>query len=419
MTTTEDYIENIPRKSINLFVWIVTLLFIIVVTGFLLIKHPDVVIGNIRLVAQNQPFELLVPHTGKLVLLKHNNDSVHSLQDIAYISNSADYQTMDSLVILLEKREYSHIYEALNNHEMVKGLGMLNSSCMTLRASIYKYITFHDKSLFEESKQQLKMEIATLKEQIILQTDLFEIQLSTLKVTLQGFREDSLLYDKNAITKADFDRSYKTLLAQQSQHVNAKNTLLTYKKEMIAKELKLQELIIDNTNNIETLQQEVEQAISMLLNDIGTWRKQYIMTSPIDGILEIVTSIEDQQIVTQDSPVLRILPMNKDITGQILFTSKEAGEIQDNTLIRIYLDSYSQSQYGYLSGYISDISSSVYTVKDGESFHSAKARIDFNEQPNFHGKFQFVHNMTGRVEIIVKKKSLLMQILNIITSNIK
>ena len=94
----------------------------------------------------------------------------------------------------------------------------------------------------------------------------------------------------------------------------------------------------------------------MLQNDIETWRKQYVITSPIDGMLEIVTSVEDRQIVTQDSPVLRVLPTNKNIMGQMLFTSKEAGEIQDNIPIKIYLDSYPKSQNGYLSGHISDIS---------------------------------------------------------------
>jgi len=419
MTTTEDYIENIPTKSANLFVWIVTMLFVIVLAGFLLIKHPDAVTGNIRMVAHNQPFELLAPHTGKLMLLKYTNDSVYSSQDIAYISNSADYHTMDSLIVILREREYFRIYGALNNHETMKGLGMLSNSCITLRAAIYKYMTFHDTSLFEESKRQLETEIATLKEQIDLQTDFLEIEQATLKIALQSFKEDSLLYGKNAITKTDFDRSYKMLLAQQGQYVGARNTLLAYKKEKVTKELKLQELAVDNANNTETLQQEVEQAIYMLQNDIETWRKQYVITSPIDGMLEIVTSVEDRQIVTQDSPVLRVLPINKDITGQILFTSKEAGEIQDNASIKIYLDSYPKSQNGYLSGHISDISSSVYVVQDGESFHSAKACIDFNKQPDFHGKFQFAHGMTGRVEIIVKKKNLLMQILNIISSNIK
>ena len=51
MTTTEDYIENMPTKSANLFVWAVTVLFVIVLAGFLLIKQPDVVTGNIRLIA--------------------------------------------------------------------------------------------------------------------------------------------------------------------------------------------------------------------------------------------------------------------------------------------------------------------------------------------------------------------------------
>lgn len=417
MIEPESYIDKMPTRYINLFVGIVVLLFTIVLSGFLLIKRPDIVIGNIKLIAHNQPFELLAPHTGKLMLLTNADDSVYSSQDIAYISNSTDYQTAVSLINLLEKRDYSCIYKELNNNKTVKKFGILNSSCMELRSAIYKYTTFCDKSLFEESKNQLETDIATLENQIRLQNNIYNLEQNNLEVTTSSFKDDSILYEQKSITKMEFDRSYKALLAQRKQYIEAENTLLAYKKEKVTKKLKLQELFADNKNSIETLQQEVEQSISILQNDIGVWHKQYVITSPINGKLEVITSIEDKQIVTQNSPVLRILPMNKDIVGQILFTTKESGDIQDNALVKIYLDSYSRSQNGYLIAYLSDISSSVYTVQDGKSFHSAKVHIKFSEQPYFHGKFHFVHGMTGQAEIIVKKKNILTQIINIISSN--
>lgn len=417
MIIKEDYINSIPNNYINIFTGLVVLLFTIVLSGFLTVKRPDIVLGNIKLIAHNQPFELLAPYTGKLMLLKHSNDSINMAQDIAYIANPTDYQTVNKLNEILEKRDFNFIYKHLCNNEFAKKFGVLNSSCMKLRTAIYEYNTFRDKSLFEENKHQIEEEITTLKEQITLQNNYLKIRTTSLAISESCFKEDSALFRNNAITQSDFYRSYRSLLTQKEQLIEAENTLLAYSKEKASKELKLQELLTENSNNINILEQEVEQFISMLQNDIEIWRKQYVISSPITGKLEIISSIEDKQIVKKDLPILRILPINKNIIGQILFTSKQAGEIQDKAAIKIYLDSYSDTQNGYLSGYISDISSSVYTVQDGQSFHSAKAYINFNEQPYFHGKFQFAHGMTGRVEIVIKKKNILMQILNIISSN--
>lgn len=418
METDNNYVDDIPSKFINLFILIVITLFIVTLIGLLIIKQPDIVSGNIKLIAHSVPFELPAPHTGKLVLLKHNNDSVHTSQDIAYISNSTEYDIVKKISILLEKRDYFSIYETLQNNSLVKQTGTLSNSCMNLRSEIYKYSTFYDKSLYEESRGQLEMEIATLKAQIDLHLDCLKIEEKTLKTTFSNFNEDSLLYEQKAITKVDFDRSFKVLLAQQKQFIEAKNALLTYQKEKNAKELKLQELTIDNMNNTETLQQNVERTISILQNEIEIWRKQYVITSPIDGKLEVISPIESNQIVSEGLAIFRILPINKDIIGQILFTSRDAGDIKDKSLVKIYLDSYPEAQNGYLAGYISDLSSSVYIVQSGESFHSAKVHINFNKQPNFYGKFRFTHNMTGRADIIIKKKNILAQIMNVISSNI-
>ena len=120
MTERDNCIDKMPTRNINIFVCIVIILFTIVLSGFLLVKRPDIVIGNIKLIAHNQPFELLAPHTGELMLLTRTQDSVYSSQNIAYISNSTDYQTVENLINVLEKRDYSYIYKELNDYKTVK-----------------------------------------------------------------------------------------------------------------------------------------------------------------------------------------------------------------------------------------------------------------------------------------------------------
>lgn len=416
--STEDFVDKIPTRSINIFTSVIIILFTIVIGGFLLIDRPDIVLGNVKLIANNQPFELLAPHTGKLILLKYPNDSVSTSQDIAYISNPTDYNVVNELTSLLNRRDYSHIYNILKDEQKAKKIGSLNSSCMNLRSIIYKYITYNKKSLFEESKYQLESEIATLGQQIELKDRLLNVGYTNTKMLQSTFKEDSMLYIKGVITKTDYDRSYKTLLSQKEHCIEAENALLAYKMEKTTKLLKLNELSIDNTNNHEALSQEVEQAINSLQNDLQMWSRQYVISSPINGKMELVTSVEEKQFVKQDTPIIRILPNNGEIVGQIMFTSKESNGIREKSLVKVYLDNYPNAQNGYFLGHISDISSSVYTAQTGESFYWAKVRIDFSKQPYFQGNFQFVHGMTGRAEIIIKEKNLMTQILYILSSNI-
>lgn len=418
MTETENFMEKIPTRSMNAFVWVIVILFSIVLCGFVLVERPDIVSGKIKLVATNQPFELLAPQTGTFILLKQSNDSVSAGQDIAYMLNPTDYNVVSNLVVALNERNYHYIYNQLKDDQVVKKLGVLSSSCMNLRSIIYKYLTFNDKSLFEENKLQLESEIATLNKQIDLKEQFLDVGHSTIKVTQSGFREDSMLYVKGAITKTDYERSYKMLLSQKEHFLEAENALLTYNREKMNKVLKMNELSVDNGNSRETLQQEVEQAISSLQNDIQLWCKQYIISSPIDGKMELIATVEEKQFVKQDAPVIRVLPNNRDVVGQVMITTKESNGIHEKSLVKVYLDSYPDAQNGCFLGYVSNISSSVYTAQTGESFYWAKVHIDFKKQPSFHGNFQFVHGMTGRVEIIIKEKNLMTQILNVISSNI-
>lgn len=417
MTSTENFMDKMPTRSINLFLCGVIILFSIVLCGSVLIERPDIVQGNIKLVANNQPFELLAPQAGKLILLKQPNESVGVGQDIAYVSSPTDYDVVNDLITLLSERNYYCIYNQLKNDQIAKKMGLLSNSCMNLRSIMYKYLNYDEKSLFRESKMQLESEVTALEKQIDLKKQFLDLGHNAIKVAQSKFIEDSMLYSKGAVTKIDYERSYKTLLSQKEHLLEAENSLLAYNRERTIKVLKLSELAVDNANNRETFRQEIEQGISSLQNDIQIWRRQYVISSPINGKMELIASVEERQFVKQDAPVIRILPNDEDVVGQVMITTKESNGICKNSQVKVYLDSYPEAQNGYLLGRISDISSSVYTVSTGESFFWAKVSIDFKQQSYFHGKFQFVHGMTGRIEIVIKEKNLMMQILNVLSTN--
>ncbi len=62
----------------------------------------------------------------------------------------------------------------------------------------------------------------------------------------------------------------------------------------------------------------------------------------------------------------------------------------------------SKDEYGHLIGNIESISSSSYLDPNGQGYYLAELSIPLDSQPNFKGSFRFVHNMTGKADIIVK-----------------
>lgn len=69
MNNTKLYIEKIPSRFVNTVIFVIVVFYLFIIAGLLLIKKPDVVVGDFRLVANNQPYTLAAPNPGKLMLL--------------------------------------------------------------------------------------------------------------------------------------------------------------------------------------------------------------------------------------------------------------------------------------------------------------------------------------------------------------
>lgn len=412
MKNTKLYIEKIPSKFINTVIIAIIIFYLIIISGLLFIDKPDVVVGNFRLVANDQPYTLVASNPGKLMLLVKQSQIVHGNQDIGYIENAVDYKCVMYLDAIINGSNYNKMYHDLLSNSFSNKLGQISSSFLALRESLYSWITTQNDNIYQANKKQALSSLCINGQSILIKSKLLSCEEVKLKTCYDEYVSDLELYKKGSITKTDYDLSKKNYWIEKEQVYDVRSDIEQLNQQTIDLKSKINLLNLGYTNDVDKSRKDIIDKINLLKNDIQTWKKEYVLTSPVNGLLEMTNFTEEKHFVDKGTEVMKVLPQDNSLIGLVYFPTKDAGGIKNGSKAKLYLDSYSKNDNGYLIGQIYDISESTYITQTGESFYWGKIKINIKQQPYFNGQFRFVHDMTGKVDIIVKDKKLIFQIFN-------
>lgn len=385
----------------------------------LFLRQPKIANGTIRLISQNQPYELLSPQNGKLILLHKLDEHINKMSEIAYIHNSVEYGIVQMLQNTIISHDYNRIYMLLTDTAIISKVGSLNANISNVVSCIYKFQNYDILNMVNDKIEILTTNDSILSMQLLSQNNICNIEKLMYDNMLTTLSDDSLLYKKNSITYAQLEQTIKNTFQQQQKMCEAEKNLISIKHEKKRNLLELQNFVKEIEVKKTQLKQEIEVSIATLMSTINIWKGQSVISSPIDGYVEILPNISDGQIVIANMPILRVLPYENGIKGEMTFQIKDVGTLTGNEQVEIVLDSYPQKQYGYIIGTIDKLSASIYNNSDNESIRTADIKIDMDNQPYFWGNISFVHGMTGTAHIIIKERSLMEQIFNFIIINFR
>lgn len=412
MEYTRNYIENIPHEKVNIFIAIVLLLCFIVLFGMLLINKPDIVEGNFRLVSTNQPYTLTAPSTGEIIIITKESCEVNINQSLAYIKNTVSLDEISLLDSIINLNSYADIYKNINLLNSVEKLGELSQALGEFKLALFNLCNLETDRIYHINRVQIYTILQSIQQSNKIKNNLLNIEQKNLDIYNSEHQEYSILFSKNAIIKTNYNETHKNFLLQKERILQLQADIISLKQQEADAGSKLCLLELENKKNIENLNLAVINSLNILKANIESWKNTYLIRSPTNGLLEFSNFIETGHIVAKGMEVMKILPLDKTLKGLVYFPSQGANEIKNNSKVKLFLDSYSEFNDGYLVGNIYDISSSASINQEGVSFYWAKIEIDFNKQPFFKGQFRFVHDMTGKADIVVKDKRLILQIFN-------
>jgi len=191
-------------------------------------------------------------------------------------------------------------------------------------------------------------------------------------------------------------------LQQVRLEISSKNIEITGKQQL------LQEFSINRKEGLEKLSSTLDESFRNLKAQVKIWENNYLLISPIGGIVTFTKFWSENQSVNKDEPVLAIVPDNPGkYIGRIYLKMQRSGKVKPGQDVNIKLSGYPYLEYGMVRGKIRTKS----LVPTGDAY---VIEIDL---PNglttlYNRKLDFNQNMQGTAEIITEDLRLMQKIIN-------
>ncbi|HPC97350.1 MAG TPA: HlyD family efflux transporter periplasmic adaptor subunit [Bacteroidales bacterium] len=367
-----------------------------------LIRYPDIVPAQVEITTENPPVTVMSRISGRIMhLLAGDREKVNAGQVLAVMENPAVYEDISRLRAFTDT--FNVDPENFAGLPDLSGLGELQSSYETFGRSMADLVNFIGNDLYGarinalmNEISEIEMYIARLKESERLFRDNYNLELNR-------FRRDSLLNAGRTIPDAAYEQSRQALIRQQIElqkvrlDISARNIELTNKRQLIV------EYNLQKKEENDKLLNAARESFKNLRADLSIWENNYLLVSPVNGVVTYSKYWSENQVVKKDEAVLSVVPEDpgKHI-GKINLRMQKSGKVREGQTVMIKLSGYPYMEYGMLRGVIRSKS----LVPSGDSY-LIEILLE-NDLTTLYGKkLEFSQNMTGTGEIITDDMSLL------------
>lgn len=402
------------NNSINKFL-VITISFLLLIFYFWAdyTKLDLVTKGEGRLIVEGKNQSLQITDTGvisqllvsegdnvqknELLALVNPTDAEGSLEEIKkrIASHSASVQRIDAWInerpvaeLRLVLDEYDAevasaqlaVFQAISQDVKLNQLSFNNRrEQLEIEANIYK-LELHAKTTIRKSVEAEALEILPLVEKgVVGSSERYRIE-----------REISNLEAQILSIKAQIDQNKK---AQEQLLFDEKSFLQGYKSNMLNERLEhISEMDILSTN-LPRLNERLE------LTEIR---------SPIDGIINSIFVKSNKAVVKSGEVLLDIVPASDKLQIEAFIDPKDIAKVEVGQKARIALTAYDASKYGFITGYLTNVSADAVFREDRNDFMFKIIAVMNSELSDSEGKLVPLNaGMIAQIDIIRGEQTLL------------
>lgn len=408
-------IERMPTKfGITISAVVIGLVLLLLLFGWL-IKYPSILSGQIVINTKQAPVKLIASTSGNIVLIQNKSSAtVKTGEYIAYIKNEANLKDVQLLNTILHKINIHQVNYKENRNLFPENLslGEINNKYFNFLNSLYQYLDYTVQQPYEFQKQinEKLLELQTSKF-IQLKND-FQNQKIKYQTSQSLFKKDSTLYTKNVTSKADIEHS---IIAKANSELdyNAIDKEINNTSYQIKEAQNKSEVIA-----IEKATKERELIINMfnsyydLLDNIKKWERTYVFVAPIEGKIDFLNFIKNNDYIQSGQELFKIIPDNNQIIGQVNLPEKGSGKVKIGQAVIVKLNNYPYNEYGSIKGKVTRVSlvTNQQTLSDNQNkINSYLVDIDlpFGLKTNYGVELDFHAEAKGSAEIITSDRRLI------------
>lgn len=425
-TEAQEILGRIPSWIVR---WGVTVIFGIfagILIGCYFIKYPDTIQAPVVITTINPPADLVSRYDGLIdTIYVEDGQTVVSGTLVATLRNAADWRDVQRVSEYLRSAETRScpelIAETWLNADYT--LGELQSSFADLQSKCRDYRHYLDVDMIGRKQQLLREQIAKNREYYAKLQRQHVLLTRDLDYQRTIHNRDSLLYEENVISAADFEGSSQSLLAKQNSAAGFDATLTSTELQIIQNEQQLIELALQRENETAEYERSIIQSRQQLIAQIAQWKQQYVLEAPAAGKVTLISFWSENQHVGVGNKLASIVPDGTtEVIGRMQVPTAGFGKVKKGQAVNVKLNGYPYMEFGVLKGTIRSISA-VPEQMQAQSVQTAVyiAEVVFPEGmlTSYKKELPLIQQMDGTAEIITEDMRLISRFVQPIVSLFK
>lgn len=399
-----DTINQFPKFNSALFY---ALFAIISITIFLLsiIKSPEIIIGEAKVTAEKPPIEIIAQNSGRIIIKKFSSHKFLKKDDfLAVIENSANDNEISELKSVLKKYQ-NNIFDL--KIEKIKfamdyKLGEIEESYLNLLNVLYTLDKAKSVNEYDKKKNVLNQQSSKYFEMLNQRESIKKIKHQDILLLKNKVKEDSILFSKGLIVKAEYEQSNHNYLREKENLKNYEARDIENKSSINDNQQNISLLNFQETANISDLEMKLINTFQQLTHVINLWESKYVLKVPQDGIVDMMQFVSSYQTIKQGEPVFSVLPNDNKVLAHLIVPPIGAGKIKIGQSVIIKLATYPYQEFGKLIGKVKSIS-----LIPTQNYYLIMVDLPQGLISDTNQTLSFSKNMIGSAEIITSKRSLL------------
>ena len=402
---SEEAQELIGRPPSWLILWgnsVYLGLLLLVVFVSWLVKYPDLVKSNLKIIATNAPKSVIARSEGRLEkLLVKDGQEVSKNQILGFIENTASFE------------------QVLNLDKTIDNLIKKGSSTTTIQDSFFQLGELQKPyQSFQEAHQKTQAFIGSgaykCKRQIVL-SDVEHLQTlgnqqenqiinyqSDLELTEADLRMNrGLNKDNKYVSDAEMRQTQSKFISKKQAYDQARANL---ENSQITQNAKKQELLELDKTATEQLY-SFSQTTRTLKSDIEAWKQRYLLTAPQSGKVSFTEALQENTMLKNGKELFYIIPQKGGFSGEIILGQYNFGKIKKGQMVMLKFPSYPYEEYGVVEG-------SIESIAEMSKDTAFVVHVNFPNglTTNSGKKLGFRNGMTANAEIVTEDLRLIERI---------
>lgn len=373
------------------------------------INYPDIVQGTARLVSSNPPRLMISKVGGKLKsIFVSNMQRVCKGDHLALIESTADYEEvikLESWILnTIEAIKSDHYDSIANNHlPSLSKLGEIQPLYQSLQTQYLETIETLDNRYFDRKLQALQRDIdyiSELKDKALISQQLQEQQKILLQKEFEAYEK---LAEEKVIAPVELDQFKSKLLSKKQSLEQAgiqitNNNLISHNK---SKE------ILEIRKAINDQKQTFYSTLLELKSKIEDWLYNYVIVATDDGIVMFADLLKINDDIPEGQTLFYIELGSSTYYAEVLTGQRNFGKLSIGQDVRLKVESYPSTEFGYIVGQISFISG----MPNRRDSFLIKVDLPNGLTTNFNKQIVFTNYLKAEAEMITKKRRLFNRII--------